>query len=191
MKRKAMMIAVTAGTLLLAGCGGAKDGDAGGATAAGEARAEAMPAGWKATDACAIVDKAAASAILKQDVSETRLGLVHEPGAADAGTSECTYLGQDGASVARVMTRWSPINDNTPETMAGARNAAASALKAFSDKPIEDVPGLGKAAFLTPGIDSLTVFIDDARMVTITVEKVPDGASGKDLAIALAKKAGA
>lgn len=75
--------------------------------------------------------------------------------------------------------------------MDGARNAAASALKAFTDKKIEDVPGLGKVAFLVPGVDSLTVFIDDARMITVTVQKVPAGGSGKDIAIALAKKAGA
>jgi hypothetical protein len=184
---------LTAATILLAaglaGCGDktANGGNAAGSSAAGGSGASAK---WNAADACSILDKADVAAALKQDVKETQLGLVHEAGTADAATSECSYIGADGSSLARLMTRWSPINDNTQASMDGARNAAAAALKAFSDKPIEDVPGLGKAAFLTPGIDSLTVFLDEARMITLTVDKVPDGASGKDIAIALAKKAG-
>lgn len=173
----------------LAGCGEVPDKNSGGAKTA--ASAGAAPAGWNAADACSVLDKAAAGAVLGQTVTETRLSLVHEAGAADAATSECLYVGADGAGLATLMTRWSPINDNTQASIDGARNAAASAMKAFSDKQIEDVPALGKAAFLVPGIDSLTVFVDDARMVTVTVQKVPDGGSGKDIAIALAKKAGA
>ena len=57
--------------------------------------------------------------------------------------------------------------------------------------PLKDIPGLGKAAFPAPTISQLNVFIDDARMIMVTVEKVPDGVQGKDLAVALAKKAGA
>ena len=75
--------------------------------------------------------------------------------------------------------------------IASTKAATVSALKAFSDKPVEDIAGLGKAAFFVPGIDQLTVFIDDARMITLSLDKVPDGASGKDIALALAKKAGA
>ena len=150
-----------------------------------------QPSSWNAADACSILDKAAVAEILGREISSTQLSLVHEAGSADAATSECTYLGADGASVARLMTRWSPINDNTTESIAMARSSTAATMKAFSSVPLEDVPGLGKAAFLAPNINQLNVFIDDARMIVVTVEKVPDGAQGKDLAVALAKKAGA
>lgn len=174
-----------AGALVLVGCG-SKGGETDKA-----AEAAGVADGWKATDACSVLDKAVVAEALKQPAGETMLGLVNEAGTATAATSECTYTGADGATVAQLMTRRSPIADNTPETIAAARSAGQAAMKAFSDKPFEDVPGLGKAAFFAPGIDQLTVFIDDSRMITVTVRKVPEGASGKDLAIALAKKAGA
>lgn len=180
------LVVVAAG---LAGCGESSNTQSGGAESSGKGGAAA--AGWNAADACSILDKAAVGAALGQDVKETRLGFVHEAGTADAATSECSYIGADGSTLVSAMTRWSPINDNNQASIDGTRNAAASALKAFSDKKIEDIPALGKAAFIIPGIDALTVFIDDARMITVTVQKVPDGGSGKDIAIALAKKAGA
>ena len=182
-------VALVISALGLAGCGDTANTDSNSAGPA--AKGAAGPANWNAADACSVLDKAAVGAALGQDVTDAQLGLVHEAGTADAATSECRYLGADGAGLATVMTRWSPISDNNQAAIDGARNAAASAIKAFSDKPIEDIPALGKAAFLVPGIDALTVFIDDARMVTVTVQKVPEGGSGKDIAIALAKKAGA
>lgn len=174
--------------LALAGCG--SGGDAAGDKEKPDALdSTQLPPNWKATDACAILDKAVVAEILKRDVSETSLALVTEPGASTAATSECTYSGSDG-NVASLMTRWSPIRDNTPETIAAARAAGEAALKAFGKVP-EDVPDLGKAAFYAPGIDQLTVVIDEARMIVVTAQKVPDGASGKEAVIALAKKAGA
>ncbi|MEG2941789.1 MAG: hypothetical protein RR969_09460 [Thermomonas sp.] len=149
------------------------------------------PAGWNAADACSILDKAAVAEVLGREIASTQLSLVHEADANNAATSECAYLGADGASVARLMTRWSPINDNTPEAIAMARSTTAASMKAFSDVPLEDIPGLGQAAFLAPTISQLNVFIDEARMLVVTVEKVPDGAQGKDLAVSMAKKAGA
>lgn len=175
--------------LALSACGGGGD-DTGKAQPEGKtAAADGQPANWKATDACSILPKAAVAEILKRDVAETGLALVHEPGAAEAGTSECTYSGADG-NVASLQARWSPIADNTAETIAAARTAGAAALKAFGKVP-EDVPGLGKAAFYAPGIDQLTVFLDDSRMIVVTAQKVPDGTTGKDAVIALARKAGA
>ena len=149
------------------------------------------PPAWNAADACSILDKAAVAVILGREIASTQLSLVHEAEGANAATSECAYLGADGASVARLMTRWSPINDNTTEAIAMARSTTEASMKAFSSVALEDVPGLGKAAFLAPNISQLNVFIDDARMIMVTVEKVPDGLQGKDLAVAMAKKAGA
>lgn len=149
------------------------------------------PSAWNAADACSILDKAAVAEILGGEIASTQLSLVHEADGANAATSECAYLGADGASVARLMTRWSPIKDNTTEAIAMARSTTEASMKAFSSVPLEDIPGLGKAAFLAPTISQLNVFIDDARMIMVTVEKVPDGAQGKDLAVAMAKKGGA
>lgn len=183
-----------AATAILCTAGLTACSDTGGESGAAgdtQAAAGAMPADWKATDACSIIDQAEMAAAIKQDVKETQLGMVSEPGTASAGTSECVYIAADDSRIASVMTRWSPINDNTPASIDGTRNAAAAATKAFSSTPLEDVSGLGKAAFFSPAINSLTVFIDDARMVTVNVDKVPQGASGKDIAVALAKAAGA
>lgn len=183
-----LKIALFCCALGLAGCG--KKGEESSAASPAAAGA-AQPSGWNAADACSILGKAAVAEILKREVASTQLSLVHEADGSAAATSECAYLGADGASVARLMTRWSPIKDNTPDAIAAARSTAAATMKAFSSVPIEDIPGLGKAAFLAPPISQLNVFIDDARMIVVTAEKVPDGASGKDIAIALAKKAGA
>lgn len=189
---KMMRLTAIAGLslLALAGCGKGGSSDGAGAATQGAASA-AGPAGWNAADACAILDKAAVAEILRQPVTEAQLSLVNEAGSATAATSQCVYVGAEGGTVATLMTRWSPINDNTPEAMATARSVAAAAIKPFSDKPLEDVPGLGKAAFLAVPISQLNVFIDDARMIVVTADKVPDGANGKDIAVALAKKAGA
>ena len=184
--------------LLLAGLTGcdqkAPDSTAAPAENATPEVATAAPApspAWNAADACSILDKAAVATILGREIPSTQLSLVHEAGASDAATSECTYIGADGGSVARLMTRWSPINDNTTESIAMARSSTAATMKAFSSVPLEDVPGLGKAAFLAPNVSQLNVFIDEARMIIVTIEKVPDGAQGKDVAVAMAKKAGA
>ncbi|MCB2049026.1 MAG: hypothetical protein KDE32_12495 [Novosphingobium sp.] len=188
-----LTILALSSALALAGCGSGSKGSS--SAEPGDSGAEKVgsaPAGWNAADACSVLDKAKVGDSLKVAVPQTQLGMVHEAGAADAATSECTYLGEDGSSVARLMTRWSPVADNSAEAIATTKSSAAAAIKAFSDKPLEDVPDLGKAAFFVPaGLPSLTVFLDDARMVTVTIEKVPDGANGKDLAIALAKQAGA
>jgi len=178
--------------LALSACGaGSESGEGGDALAASGGMPKNWPGNWKATDACSVLDKAAVSAELKVEVAETQLGLVNEPGEQTAATSECVYVTSDGSRVASLMTRWSPINDNTAEVIATARSTTASAMSAFTDSKIEDIAGVGKSAFIVPGINQLNVFLDDARMIVLTVEKVPDGASGKDVTVALARKAGA
>src|SRR5690349_10745205 len=110
---KLAIVAAGLACIVLSGCGDNGAGrEAGGSTAA----TGGMPANWKATDACSIIDKAEMAEVMKSEVTETSLALVHEPDAAAAGTSECTYLLADGGRAA-VMTRWSPIDDNTPEAI--------------------------------------------------------------------------
>ncbi|WP_326525793.1 hypothetical protein [Sphingomonas sp.] len=181
---------VIGAALLLASCGGGTgDATGGNATATADAPATgAMPAGWKATDACSVIDKAAMSEVLGRPVTETSLALVHEPtpGGSDAGTSECTYMLDGGR--ATVMTRWSPINDNTDGAINTARSTMKQTLAAFGGGEVEDIAGLGKASIWVGKVNQLQTFIGEDRMVLITV---PTGADAKDKAIALARKAGA
>jgi hypothetical protein len=178
--------------LLLAGCGGTTAGNtvADGATSTAETSAsgggKSPPADFKATDACALLDKAVVAEILKTPVTEAKLGLVHEASGSDSATSECTYETANGQL--RFQARWSPIGDNTPDAMKLARNGVAATMKAFSDKPLEDIAGLGKSAFFVPGINQLNVFIGDDKFAVITT---PGRAEGRETAIALARKIGA
>jgi len=154
----------------LAACGGPQGG---GKDEGGEATtATAAASGWDATNACARLDKAALGAALGDTVTETNLGLVHQATAVEAATSECTYRLASGGD-ATLMTRWSPLADNTPASIAQTRKATAAAVSAFSDKPVEDVPGLGKAAFFVPGINQMNVFLDERRFVILTIGSAP------------------
>jgi hypothetical protein len=181
---KITVIVAGLSVLALAGCkGGSENGQPAEASSS-----SGMPANWKATDACSIIDKATMGEVMKAEVTETSLGLVHEPDAATAGTSECKYTFKDGGD-ATVMTRWSPIADNTAEAISATRSVTASSMKAFSDKPIEDVSGVGKAAFLVPGINQFNVFLDESRFMVITLGGAPAN-EVKDRVIALARKAG-
>ena len=184
---KAGILAVTMATLVT-GCGSKPSGN--GATTA-EASAPSgggMPANWKATDACSIIDKATMGSVLGTTVTEASVSLVHEPSssAGDAATSECTYISESGR--ATVMTRWSPIGDNTAVAISAAKSTMEATLAAFGGGKVEDVPGLGKASFWVAKVDQLQTFIGEDRMVLISV---PSGPGSKDKAIALAKKAGA
>lgn len=187
------MRAITTGIIaittvsLIAGCGGGAPGNGTTTTSeASPASGSAMPADWKATDACSIIDKATMARVLGTAVTEASVGLVNEPSATTAATSECTYILESGR--ATVMTRWSPIADNTPGAIATAKSATEASLAAFGGGKAEDVPGLGKASFWVAKVDQLQSFIGEDRMVLITV---PSSADAKDKAIALAKRAGA
>src|SRR4051812_31947216 len=108
---------IGAATLALAmtGCGGSDDKPA----AAADGPKVATASGWDATNACALLDKAAVGAALNDPVTETSVSLVHQASGSEAATSECTYMLTSGGR-ASLMTRNSPIADNTPEAMAQA-----------------------------------------------------------------------
>jgi len=174
------------GSLMLAGCGGsadsAKPGEQADVGSGGGA-----PKGWNAADACSVVDKARMAATAGKPVSEANLGLVHESsGGSDATTSECSYIMEDG-SRASVMLRWSPIDDNTPEAMAAARDTSKQTIEAFGGT-IETVEGLGKSAFWIGKTDTMNVFIGDDQFAIITL---PSNPKSKEQAIALARELGA
>ncbi|WP_144036733.1 hypothetical protein [Sphingopyxis witflariensis] len=170
------------GALMLAGCGGgAKDG----APADGDATAVAAN-DWDASDACALLDKAAVGAALGQTVIETNLAFVNKAEGSNAATSECTYRLANG-DAATLMARRSPIGDNSDAAIKQTREGTAKTMAAFSDKAIEDVAGLGKAAFFVPGINQLNVFLDGDKFVILTISSAP-AANAKDMAVALVGK---
>lgn len=181
---KLSFTALLTGSLALAACG--QSGDAAKTGERADAKG-AAPSGWNAADACAMVDKAKMAATAGKPVSEATLGLVHtSSGGGDATTSECSYIMEDG-SRASVMLRWSPINDNTPETMALAFKTSKQAAEPFGGT-VEAVEGLGKSAFWTAKIDSMSVFIGDDKFAIITL---PSNPSSKEQATALARDLGA
>ncbi|MFM5908006.1 MAG: hypothetical protein ACKOPO_10555 [Novosphingobium sp.] len=154
----------------LAGCGGSgkTDGSSGGNAAGAAAAAE-----WDATDACSLLDKGVLGAALKDTVTEASVGLVHEASGPEAATSDCTYI-LAGGGRASLLSRNSPIADNSAEAIALARKTTQEAIAPFTDKKVEDVPGLGKAAFFVPGINQMNVFLDDRRFVILTIGTAPN-----------------
>ncbi|SEH16719.1 hypothetical protein SAMN05428974_1840 [Sphingopyxis sp. YR583] len=181
--RKGVNGAIVAGlgVLLLAGCdGGAKD------EAAEKGEAKIAASGWDASDACALLDKAAVGAALGDTVTETSLAFVNKAEGANAATSECTYRLAGGSS-ATLMARRSPIADNSDAAIRQTRETTEKTMAAFSDKKIVDVAGLGKAAFFVPGINQMNVFLDDSRFVILTIGSAPD-ATAKDVAVELVGK---
>lgn len=184
------ILALAIGTAaLLSGCGGgASSGESSGSSQAAQGSDAAMPSDWKATDACSIIDKAAIESVLGVKVTDSSLSGVHEatPGAGDAATSECSYVLTEGR--ASVLTRWSPIADNTSEVIDMSRKATNETLKGLGGGTVDDVAGVGKASLWVEKVGQLQSFIGEDRMVLITV---PSGPGAKDKAIALAKKAGA
>lgn len=183
---KNLLIAAGLACIFLAGCGSSDDSAKGGDGTTASLDGSAAT-GWNGTDACAVIDEAEMGEVMKSEVTEASLALVHQPDGPTAGTSECSYIFADGGR-ASVTTRWSPINDNTPETMAMTRSTLAQTMSAFTDKKLEDVPGVGKSAFFVPGINQFNVFLDDARMMIINLPSAP-AAEAKDRSIALVAKA--
>jgi ABC-type glycerol-3-phosphate transport system substrate-binding protein len=187
-KQTALSLAGATAILLLAGCGGnggSSTGNSSSTTTTTTNDPKVATGGWDATDACALLDKATLGAALKDQVTETSLGLVHQASGGEAATSECNYLLASGGRVS-FMARNSPIADNTDGAIAAARKATQQSVSAFTDKKVEDVPGLGKAAFFVPGINQLNVFIDDSKFVILTIGSAPD-ATAKETAVALVR----
>lgn len=183
---RSMMLAAVAASLTLAGCDGEPADKSDSASAAAAKSGRAPPRDWNAADACAVVDKAAMSAILGQAVTETRLDNVSQSDGATAVTSECSYQLADGGS-ATLMLRWSPIGDNSEGSINLTRNGLEQTLKGFGGH-VETVGGLGKAAFWAAMTKSLNVFVGEDKFAIITV---PASDASKEQAVALAHKLGA
>jgi len=185
---RSIALTALATSLLLAACsrGPAEDGNGQDASVTAVDANKTPPKDWNAMDACGVVDKAAMAALVGQQVTETRLGNVHESDGTTSATSECTYVLADGGT-ATLMLRWSPIADNNEGSINAARSALEQTLKGFGGK-LETVDGLGKAAFWAGMTKSLNVFIAEDKFAIITM---PPSAKAKEQAVALARKLGA
>ena len=166
--------------ILLASCSGTDN-----ETADSQGPTTVAHSDWDATNACSLLDKAAVGTALDDKVTETSLAFVSQAAGANAATSECTYLLTSGGR-ASLMARNSPIADNTDDAIKLARKATQESVSAFTDKKVEDVPGVGKAALFVPGINQLNVFMDDKRFVILTISSAPND-TAKSTAIELVK----
>lgn len=163
---------------LLAGCGGAASDAKTGTTGTSTTAAKS---GWNPLDACATLGKDAAGEASGSAVTSAELSTVVEGTSATAAFSMCTFKFANGSQL-MLLTRQAPNADATPESIEKSRTADGTL------PPATDVPGLGKIAMWSDASKGLQVFIDDTRYLSINYFGLPGGATGKDQAIAVAKR---
>lgn len=125
-----------AGVLALAfagaGCGTAEAEKPG-------AQAPALQAGTATIPhACGLLPKAEAEAVAGQPLGEPQKG-PEAPASADVTASQCLYASADGTRSMSVLVHHSKKGDNSPGYVRGVMKD--------SGMKVEDVPGLGDAAF--------------------------------------------
>lgn len=174
-------ISVTAALLLVSACGGTPQGGGETATSVDTANSAAQAAGWSALDACATLGRDDAAATTGSPVVAAEITNKVEGGAGTASFSSCTFTFANGAKLA-LLTRESPVDDATPAAIEQARTAGGTM------PPATDVPDLGKAALWSDTLKGLQIFLDGKRYASINYIGLPDGDTGKDLAIDVAKK---
>ena len=181
--REAMMRAVigVAAVLALAGCG-KSGGSTGGAAPSGSTGGGwSAPSGWKATDACATLDKAKVAAATGAAVKSATLSGVTEARDGMAAVSTCIYALDNGGSIG-VLTRESPDDSEPPADY--VKQSADMGMK------LEPVAGVGRTAFWADGLKSLQVFVDKRRYTAINYSMPPEGADAKGAATKIAHDLG-
>lgn len=118
---------------------------------------------WKATDACALLDKAKVAQVMGQPVAETKLAPVVEDSGNGVSFSNCTYTMADGRMVS-FMARNSTDAAHTPADIANTKKQLAD----MSPQQFEDVPGLGRTAYWSTGLKQLNVYLDEHRWLIFT-----------------------
>lgn len=151
---------VMAAALLLAGCGG--NGSGGGGADGG------ATATWKATDACAVLDKAVVAATLNAAVASAKLDVVHAAGGGEPLFSQCVYTLADGRML-MFGTGQATNGSSLHEQVEHMRDQAS----VLSNTKAVDLPGLGKAALWSPELGSLYAFLGDGRFAAATLAQ-PD-----------------
>jgi hypothetical protein len=167
-------------TLILTACGG-NDGASNATAASGGAKTAAANTGWNPLDACTTLGKDAAGEASGSPVTGAELSSVVEGTDATAAFSMCTFKLANGGQL-MLLTREAPFPDATAESIEKSRTADGTL------PPATDVPGLGRAAMWSDQTKGLQVFLNDTRYVSINYYGLPAGATGKDQAVAVAKK---
>ena len=142
-----------------------------------------MPASWKATDACAMLDKGVVGQVLGSAVTKAELSTVTEPTDATAGLSMCSYTLADGKT-ASLLTRWSPVPDNSVDAIKRTRAMSEETAPG----KVVDVPGIGHNAYWVGGpLAQLNWFMGEDRYANLTLFGF-DEVKAKVLAETLARR---
>jgi hypothetical protein len=128
--------------------------------------ASAPARNWNAADACSLVSKADVAAAAGSEVSAAKLDLMSPGGDGMATASACRYTLANGATIS-LLARKSPTPDTSTAAIEAARTMGGTM------PPATDVPGLGRAALWSQDMNSLQVFIDDQRYVTLSMSQAP------------------
>lgn len=191
-KACAPTLAIAATALALCSCGGGGAASNASAGAMTTTASDTAISGWKATDACAMMDKSVVAATLGSAVQSATLGAVKDEGNGFPLYSQCEFLLADGRMLVFGTGQYTNGAD-----LAGQLGDMRRQAKMISDKSPADVPGLGKAALWVADVGALYVFFGDGRYASATVAQTdvrnkqdgPEKVQADDTAIL--RKAGA
>ena len=134
---------------------------------------------WNASNACSLLDNSAVAEAAGSEVTEAKLtGVVRKEGLAAVST--CIYTLANNSTIT-VLTRRSPVPDYSDYSVEQARTLEGRIAKS------EDVEGIGRAALWSHQLNSLQIFIDDTRYLTISIMN-PQGSDSKKIATAIGAK---
>ncbi len=134
-----------------------------------EATANALqPAQWHASDACKLIDQPMLERAFATKVTKSWLVEGSRPSLAKMSGSRCFYTLADGSRVS-VLMRWSPASRYTPAKIATESAQFDKASAKLGGKPIETMPGIGRAAGLynAPGLTTLGVYVREDAYAAI------------------------
>lgn len=156
-----------------------------------EAAASALqPAQWHASDACKLIEQPMLERTFGTKVTTSWLVEGGRPSRTGMSGSRCHYKLADGSSIS-VLMRWSPADHYTPAKIAAERAQFDKSSALFGGKPIETVPGIGRAAgfYTTKGLSTLGVYVRDDGYAAIEMHGI-ETARARAVAIALARQLG-
>lgn len=135
-------------------------------------------------NACGVLPKAEVERILGQVVTSANLSRAAEGTNTTAALSECTYQIADGQTI-EFFARRSPVADNTPEAIQQVRET----MKKVTQKEVENVNGVGDAAFWVPVVNQLHVFAGGNIYFYLTMRGFKNVNEAKAKSIELARQA--
>lgn len=147
---------------------------------------EAAPGSFK-IDACALLTKAEVQEAIGEPVASPSSRINTAGDARLAAVADCSFdSAKDGSSRSiAILVRKSSRPDYTPDAIAKYRKELVT-----NGFKLEDVPGLGIAAFWSANlVKQLTVFRDGTAFFNLTVFGFTDASAARKKAVDLARKA--